>query len=104
MKKVSKKITKKVWQKILIGVGIFAASLLLIVVGLALAGNAYVASKSADDIPEKVEIEPNAYGTVVAVGRGLYDANGNRFDIKGINFGNIFIYEGWMTVNSIGAL
>ena len=104
MKKASKKTTKKVWQKILIGVGIFAASLLLIVVGLALAGNAYVASKSADDIPEKVEIEPNAYGTVVAVGRGLYDANGNCFDIKGINFGNLFISEGWMTVNSIGAL
>jgi hypothetical protein len=41
---------------------------------------------------------------VVAIGRGLYDASGNRYDIKGINFGNLFIAEGWMTVNSIGAL
>ena len=95
---------KNVWKKILLGVGIFLAALLLIVVGLALAGNLYAAGKSADDIPAHVELTPNQYDTVVAVGRGLYDANGDRFDIKGINFGNLFIAEGWMTVNSIGAL
>ena len=95
---------KNVWKKILLGVGIFLASVLLVVVCVALAGNLYAAGKSADDIPAHVELTPNQYGTVVAVGRGLYDANGDRFDIKGINFGNLFIAEGWMTVNSIGAL
>ena len=99
-----KKASKKVWKKVLFGIGIFLLTVLLIVGGLALAGNSYVARQSADDTPASVEMTPNEYGTIVAVGRGLYDANGNRFDIKGINFGNLFISEGWMTVNSIGAL
>ena len=98
------KKTKKVFKKVLLGIGITLLSLLLVVGGLALAGNGYAAKQSADDTPAHVDIPPNALGTVVAVGRGLYDENGNRFDIKGINFGNLFIAEGWMTVNSIGAL
>ena len=99
-----KKGSKKIWRRILIGVGIFLGAVLLTVCGLALAGNLCAKSKSADDIPAHVELVPNDFGTVVAVGRGLYDAEGNRFDIKGINFGNLFIAEGWMTVNSVGAL
>ena len=95
---------KKTWKKILLAVGITLASLILLVVLVALAGNLYVANQNADDIPAHVDIAPNEHGTVVAVGRGLYDADGNRFDIKGINFGNLFIAEGWMTVNSVGAL
>ncbi|MBR4943507.1 MAG: hypothetical protein IKZ28_05695, partial [Clostridia bacterium] len=95
---------KKVLKKVLLGIGIALVAVLLIVGALALAGNSYVAKKSADDIPAHVELTPNEFGTVVAVGRGLYDANGDRYDIKGINFGNLFIAEGWMTVNSIGAL
>ncbi len=95
---------KKAFKKILLGVGIFLISVVLIVVGFALGGNLYVSVQSADDTPAHVELTPNEYGTVVAVGRGLYDADGNRFDIKGINFGNLFIAEGWMTVNSVGAL
>ena len=54
------------------------------------------------DAPEHIDLEANDYGTITAVGKGLYDAEGNRFDIKGINFGNLFIVEGWMTVNSVG--
>ena len=95
---------KRTWKKILLAVGITLAAVVLLVVLVALAGNLYVASQSAEDIPANVEITPNEYSTVVAVGRGLYDAEGNRFDIKGINFGNLFIAEGWMTVNSVGAL
>ncbi len=99
-----KKTSKKVFKRILLGIGIGLLGVLLIVGGLALVGNSYAKSKSADDIPAHADVTPNALGTVVAVGRGLYDAEGNRFDIKGINFGNLFIAEGWMTVNSIGAL
>ena len=65
-------------------------------------GNVYVNGQEGK-IADKVELTPNEYGTVVAVGRGLYDADGDRFEIKGINFGNLFVAEGWMTVNSIGA-
>lgn len=95
---------KRTWKKILLAIGIALAALVLLVVLVALAGNLYVANQNADDIPAHVDITPNEHGTVVAVGRGLYDAEGNRFDIKGINFGNLFIAEGWMTVNSVGAL
>ena len=82
-------------------------SILLVVVllagGLVVYANLYVSKQSNSDIPAHVDIEANEFGTVTAVGRGLYDANGDRFEIKGINFGNLFIAEGWMTVNSVGA-
>ena len=42
--------------------------------------------------------------TIIANGRALYDENGDIFEIKGVNFGNLFLTEGWMTVNSVGAL
>ena len=90
-------------KKVLIGIVIAIAVIALLIGGFAVAANAYASSKSADDIPAHVELEPNELGTVVAVGKGLYDKNGDRFAIKGINFGNLFIWEGWMTVNSIGA-
>jgi aryl-phospho-beta-D-glucosidase BglC (GH1 family) len=77
---------------------------LVAVGGFALFGNSYVAEQNDADIPDHVSLKPNALGTVVAVGRGLYDTNGDRFQIRGINFGNLFIAEGWMTVNSVGAL
>ena len=95
---------KKVWKKVLIITGICLAGILLIVGSFGLAGNSYVSRQSADDTPAHVDVTPNEFGTVVAVGRGLYDTNGDRFDIKGINFGNLFVAEGWMTVNSVGAL
>ena len=42
--------------------------------------------------------------TIIEDGDALYDEEGNLFQIKGVNFGNLFISEGWMTVNSIGPL
>ena len=78
-------------------------SVALLVVGLIWLGNVMIDNYKYD-APEKVTIDPNEYGTITAVGKGLYDSEGNRFDIKGINFGNLFIAEGWMTINSIGAL
>ena len=95
---------KKVFKKILLGAGIFLASLVLTVGILALIGNLYANGQHASNIPAHADVTPNQYDTVVALGRGLYDTNGDRFDIKGINFGNLFIAEGWMTVNSVGAL
>ena len=83
-------------------------SMLLVVVILAgsliVYGNLYVSKQHNSDTPSHVDIEANEFGTVTAVGRGLYDENGDRFEIKGINFGNLFIAEGWMTVNSVGPL
>ena len=94
----------KTTTKVLFIILIVFLSLFLIVAGIALAGNLHASKQKADDIPKKVELTPNDFETITAVDRGLYDKDGNRFDIKGINFGNLFIAEGWMTVNSIGAL
>ncbi len=55
------------------------------------------------DVPESITREAGA-STVIASGKALYDEDGNLFEIKGVNFGNLFIAEGWMTVNSIGPL
>ena len=90
-------------KKLLIG---FVAALLAIVIlaGGALCFGNWYASGRSDDIPATAKVEKNEFGTITAVGRGLYDQDGKRFDIKGINYGNLFIAEGWMTVNSIGAL
>ena len=91
-------------KKVLITI---VAILLVIAIGvgvLAIVANNYISNQSSDDIPDSVEIEANELKTITAVGRGLYDENGDRFEIKGINFGNLFIAEGWMTVNSVGPL
>lgn len=90
-------------RRFLVGLLIFLIVVLALVGAAAWYGNNYAKNQNSDDIPDHVDIEPNALKTVTAIGRGLYDENGDRFDIKGINFGNLFIAEGWMTVNSIGA-
>ncbi len=90
-------------REILIGIVIFLCVILLVAGGFLVWGR--VCGETYQyDAPEHVELTANEYNTVTAVGKGLYDENGDRFDIKGVNFGNLFIAEGWMTVNSIGAL
>ncbi len=90
-------------EKFLIVLAIFLGVVLVAAGALFYIGNNYVSNQNADAIPNHVELTPNAFNTVTAVGRGLYDEKGDRFEIKGINFGNLFIAEGWMTVNSLGA-
>lgn len=90
-------------RELLIGLAIFLAVILVFAGCFLLWGHIYGQTYEYD-APEQIELTPNAHGTITAHGRGLYDANGNRFDIKGVNFGNLFIAEGWMTVNSLGAL
>ena len=89
-------------REILIGIAIFLSVILLLLGGFLAWGNIQVNTYTYD-APEHIELTPNEYGTITAVGKALYDENGDRFDIKGINFGNLFISEGWMTINSVGA-
>ncbi len=91
-------------KKVFIALVSVLLAVLVVFGSLAVYENVYISKQSGDDIPSSVDLTPNEFGTVTAVGRGLYDKNGDRFDIKGINFGNLFISEGWMTVNSVGAL
>lgn len=90
-------------KKILTAIIIFVVAIIMLAGGMLIAGDAY-AKNYKFDAPEQIEIEANEFGTITAVGRGLYDSDGKRFDIKGVNYGNLFILEGWMTVNSVGAL
>ncbi len=45
-------------------------------------------------VDEKIE---NTTGLVVAKGRGLYDEDGNKLILKGVNLGNLFVTEGWIS-------
>ncbi len=58
------------------------------------------------DVPETIErtYTEDEIKTIVASGKALYDEEGKLFTIKGVNFGNLLLAEGWMTVNSLGAL
>ena len=55
------------------------------------------------DAPRGIQ-RTDGLDTIIANGNALYDRDGNIFEIKGVNFGNLFLTEGWMTVNSIGPL
>ena len=48
-------------------------------------------------IPEQAASIENTTGLVQAHGRSLYDAQGNRLQLKGINAGQILLQEGWMS-------
>ena len=48
-------------------------------------------------IPEQSPAIENTTGLVQASGRSLYDAQGNRLHLTGINAGQILLQEGWMS-------
>lgn len=74
---------------------------LIVLAGLAFLGVHLYRKHYSYKVP--ASIERSGANTVIAQGKALYDEDGKLFEIKGINFGNLFISEGWMTVNSIGA-
>ena len=55
------------------------------------------------EVPQSITKNNEQIKTIKAEGKALYDEEGNIFNIKGVNFGNLLISEGWMTVNSLGA-
>lgn len=56
-----------------------------------------------EKIPPTVKLNHKELKTIKAVGRGLYESDGSYIQLKGINFGNWLIQEGWMSPNSLGA-
>lgn len=49
------------------------------------------------DAPTQVDKIENDTGLVKAHNRGLYDKDGNRLKLKGVNAGNVLLQEGWMS-------
>lgn len=93
---------KTTFRKVTAIVCIVILALLILAALVVVLGRLYRSCYAFDE-PEQI-VRTDGKQTIVAQGKALYDENGHRFDIKGVNYGNLFISEGWMTVNSIGAL
>lgn len=76
-------------------------SLLLLVTILGVSVYAYEMSYTDNEL-DKIEVKHYEMQTVKSVGRALYDKDGNKIQLKGVNFGNWLNQEGWMSVNSLG--
>ena len=81
---------KKTAKRILIGLGCFVLALGLIAGIFVLYSNLY-------KVPIQADTVPNTSGLVQASGRSLYDAQGNRLQLRGINAGQLLLQEGWMS-------
>lgn len=88
---------KKIMKRILLVV--LALCLLL---GLAL-GGVYAYSKTYTVDAPAATAENNT-GLVQAVGRSLYDPEGNALQLIGVNAGQILVQEGWMSLFSLEPL
>ena len=77
-------------KKLLITLGAAAALIILFVVGALVYSLNY-------SIPEQAAFLENDTGLVQAGGRSLYDARGQKLQLKGINAGQILLQEGWMS-------
>ena len=81
---------KPMFRKLLLILGALVLLLALFVGGVLLYSVTYT-------IPEQVSSIENSTGLVQAYGRSLYDAEGNRLHLTGINAGQILLQEGWMS-------
>ena len=81
----------KKWVKALL----ISLGALVLVIVLAVGGVMIWSANYA--IPEQADSIANETGLVQASGRSLYDAQGNRLQLRGINAGQILLQEGWMS-------
>ncbi len=81
----------KRWMKITLRV------LLIFVLVLAAGITALFLYSRNYSLPQQPSVIANSTGLVQAHGRSLYDPEGNLFQIKGINAGQILLQEGWMS-------
>ena len=81
----------KSWLKKLLAIlGAAVILIVLVVGGLLLYSHSY-------SIPEQAASIENDTGLVQARGRSLYDPQGQRLLLKGVNAGQILLQEGWMS-------
>ena len=88
---------KKVWKIVL-------AAVLALVVLLGAAAGGLMLYSANFKVPQPAQKVENNTGLVQAVGRGLYDADGNYLQLVGVNAGQILLQEGWMSPFAIEPL
>lgn len=88
---------RTVW-KVLIGI-----VAVILAIAIFMVSDVFIFRKTYLKAPPEKITETKNQNELYAVGRGIYDKDGNRVALKGINFGNWLLQEGWMTVNSVGA-
>ena len=81
---------KSIGKKLLLILGALLLAIALFVGGVLIYSLTY-------SIPEQAATIQNSTGLVQAYGRSLYDAAGNRLQLRGINAGQILLQEGWMS-------
>lgn len=75
---------------------IFQTILILVLIVVVVAGAMLIRSMTYK-IPEQAATIENDTGLIQASGRSLYDAQGNKIQLRGINAGQILLQEGWMS-------
>ena len=81
-------------KRVLKTMGIVLLALILV---LAVAAGALFLYSKNYTIPAQAATIDNTTGLVQASGRSLYDAQGSRIVLKGVNAGQILLQEGWMS-------
>lgn len=81
---------KKLLKRVLIAI-------LAVVLVLSAAVAALVLHSRSYTVPPQAERIENDTGLVQTGGRSLYDARGERLQLKGINAGQLLLQEGWMS-------
>ena len=81
-------------KKVIKNIGIVIGIVILAVVIFLDCFIVYSQNYTVDNQPEKIE---NTTGMVQASGKSLYDAEGNKLVLRGINVGQILLQEGWMS-------
>lgn len=75
----------------------------LVVLVVAVIGGHFLYSEFyTPNVADKITLEKETK-TLTTHGKGIYDTEGNKVVLNGINYGNWLIQEGWMSINSVGA-
>ena len=81
---------KKIWKIVLL-------SVLAVIVLLGAVIGGFMIYSANFRVPAPAQQVENHTGLVQAVGRGLYDAEGQYLHLVGVNAGQILLQEGWMS-------
>ena len=96
------KSKKPILKKILIVFVSFFGIIGLLLGGFFLKSNIFSNNYSGKTLEKHLEIKTDGNETPLkAIGKGLYDKNGDLVTLKGINFGNWLIQEGWLSTTSL---